>query len=158
MLALALTLVLAQPPLKVAVIDISDSDAIYEDVSRGLAEDVVKALRAAGFEAARVDESELPEGGCQVGPCLAGVARDQRAQVLVALDATELDKVKIGVGLTALLGSNGAPLAGGRYVVRADRKRAPRELPDFAARLLVEATKALRPATRAGGATADGGR
>lgn len=150
MSALALALLLAQaPPLKVAVIDISDSDAIYEDVSRALAEDVVKVLRAAGFEAVRVDESELPEAGCQVGPCLAKVARDQQAQVLVALDAKELDKVKLGVGLTALLGSNGTPLAGGRYVVRADKKRAPKELPEFAARLMAEVTKLYRPALRA---------
>jgi hypothetical protein len=144
---LVLAVVLAQPaPLRVTVIDISDSDAIYEDISRGLAEDVTRALAAAGFDATRIDESELPQFPCPPGPCLARVAKDTRAQMLVTLDARELDKVKVGVGLTALLGRDGTPLAGARYTLTQQQKKVPRELTAFAADLFARANKLLRPA------------
>jgi hypothetical protein len=155
---LVLAIVVAQQPgLRVTVIDISDSDAIYEDVSRGLAEEVVKALVAAGFDAHRVDESELPEGPCKVGPCLAKVARAEKAQVMVTLDAKELEKTKLGVGLTALLGRDGTPLAGARYILKVKQKKAPKELGAFATELLAKANQMLRPAPAADAGRADAG-
>lgn len=158
MVTLVLALLLAQAaPFRVTVIDVSESDAIYEDVSRALAEDVARALSAAGFEAARIDESELPEFPCPPGPCLARVARQQKAQVLVTLDAKELDKVKIGVGLTALLGRDGTPLAGARYTLQVNQKKVPKELTAFGAQLLAQLNKLVRPKGADAG-SADAGR
>jgi hypothetical protein len=145
LVTLALALVLAQAPVRVTVIDVSDSDAIYEDVSRGLAEDVAKALTAAGFDAHRVDESEMPDADCKVGPCLAKVVKSQNAQVLVTLDAKELDKKKIAIGLTGLLGSNGEPLTGARYTLKVGQKKTPKELTAFGVDLLARAAKKLKP-------------
>jgi hypothetical protein len=143
---LVLTLVCTQAPaLRVTVIDVSDADAIYEDVSRGLAEEVVKTLAAAGLDARRVDESELPEGGCKVGPCLGQVVKEQKAHVLVALDAKELDKKKIGIGLTALW-RDGSPLSGARYTLKVGQKKVPKELTAFATDVLARGTKKLPPA------------
>ncbi len=160
MLSLAVLLAQVPSPVRVTVIDVSEADAIYEDVSRGLAEDVTRALAAAGFEATRIDESELPEFPCPPGPCLAKVARQQKAHVLVTLDAKELDKVKIGVGLTALLGTNGMPLLGARYALKAGQKKAPKELTEFGPKLLAQVAKAYRPVAPkdAGTAAADAGR
>lgn len=163
MVTLVLAVLLAQAaPLRVTVIDVSESDAIYEDVSRGLAEDVARALTAAGFEATRIDESELPEFPCPPGPCLARVARQQKAHVLVTLDAKELDKARLGVGLTALLGSNGMPLAGARYTLAPNQKKVPKELTAFGAQLQAQLSKlAPTPAADAGGGrtgSADGGK
>jgi hypothetical protein len=114
---LLLALVLAVGP-RTAVLDASAPDAIYEDVSRALADDAVAALAAAGLSAHRVEEDELPEGGCRSGPCLERVAQAQRAEVLVVLDAREVGRGKaksVAVGVLALDGRTGRPLAGQRY-------------------------------------------
>ncbi len=162
MLALAAALVLAQSP-KAAVIDVSQPDAVYEDVSRALATQVSVALDGAGFEAVRVDENELPEEGCRAGPCLAKVAKDKKALVLVTLDATELDKKRTSVAVAALLGLNGMPLAGGRYVAVEGQKKLPKELVEFVKRVFEQAQKAQREieawkaAHPRDGGTGDGG-
>lgn len=155
MVTLALALVLAQvpSPVRVTVIDVSEQDAIYEDVSRALAEALAKFLGESGFEASRVDESEFPEFPCPPGPCLAKVARMQKAHVLVTLDAKEVDKTTTAVGLTALLGTNGMPLAGARYTLKAGQKKAPKELTAFPAKLLAQVAKAYRPVAPPDGGT-----
>ena len=114
MLGALLALALAADP-RVAVVDASAPDAVYEDVSRGLADEVVEALLKAGLMAHRVEEQELPEGGCRAGPCLEQVARAQKADVLVVLDAREKGRA-VAVGVLALDGRTGRPLAGQRYV------------------------------------------
>lgn len=114
MVAWALTLtVLAQQPAvtTVAVIDVSAPDAIYEDLSRRVAERVVVALESAGVRAVRVDENELPEEGCRIGPCLGVAARAKGAQVVVMVDAAEEGKKAISVRLAGLWSTNGAPVA-----------------------------------------------
>jgi hypothetical protein len=98
----------------VVVVDVSASDAIYEDVSRGLADALVDALNEAGFDASRIDENELPEDGCRAGPCLEQVARAHHAGAVVLLDAAEAGK-KTKVSLMGLGGRDGRPLAGTRY-------------------------------------------
>jgi hypothetical protein len=137
---LLLTLVLAQAPatLKVAVVDVSAPDAIYEDVSRKLALDVAEALTKAGTVAVRVDENELPPDGCRIGPCLGEVAKSQGAHVLVTVDCVEVDASSTRVAVTALWGTNGEPLAGGRYV--AGNKKAAKALARFAADVVKQAT------------------
>ncbi len=110
------TLVLAtltQLAARLSVVDVSAPDAIYEDVSRGLADFVAVQLEKKGFTAKRADEGELTVEGCRVGPCLAVIAKTQGADVLVLLDATEDDKGRITVALTALRGTDGLPLAVG---------------------------------------------
>lgn len=123
MLAALALVVLAQAP-RVAVVDVSAPDAVYEDVSRELAEEVVASLSKAGFDAIRVDETEIPGGKrCPIGPCLGQVAKMVGAHVVVALDAAEVKTVLRGgnattdvqVSLTALLGINGEPLCAKRY-------------------------------------------
>lgn len=132
-LLLAVTLSQLQAPaaLKVAVVDVSAPDAIYEDVSRQLAAQVAEVLTKAGLVAVRVDENELPPGGCRIGPCLGEVAKAQGAQVVVTVDAEEVDERTSRVAVTALWGTNGEPLAGGRYVARG-LKKAPKGLSRFA--------------------------
>ncbi|MEW6431592.1 MAG: hypothetical protein AB1730_08775 [Myxococcota bacterium] len=139
--ALLLAAVLSQAPatLKVAVVDVSAPDAIYEDVSRQLAAQVAEALTKAGVVAVRVDEDQLPPGGCRFGPCLGEVAKAQGADVVVTVDAEEVDEVTSRVAVTALWGTNGEPLAGGRYVARGLRK-APRALTKFAGDAVKQAT------------------
>lgn len=138
-----LALVLSQAPsVTVVVIDVSAPDAIYEDVSRGLAEQVVTALKAAGAKAERVDEGELPPGGCRIGPCLGEVARARGAQVVVALDAEEVEGAKSRVAVSALASVNGEPLAAGRYL---SGRGVPRALERFA-KQTVEAGLARLPA------------
>lgn len=131
MVALLLTLALAQAPatLKVAVVDVSAPDAIYEDVSRQLALEVAQALTKGGTVAVRVDENELPPEGCRVGPCLGEVAKAQGAHVVVTVDCVEVDASTTRVAVTALWGTNGEPLAGGRYV--AGQKKAAKALTQF---------------------------
>lgn len=132
MLSTLLLVALAQPP-RVAVIDVSAPDAIYEDVSRGLAEALVQALVDQGIEAVRVDERELPDEGCRVGPCLGVVAKSQKAHVIVILDATEKpkDKTTALVNVAAMAGRNGQPLAGGRYEVKDGQKKKPKGFTAF---------------------------
>jgi hypothetical protein len=133
MLPLLLALLAQAPaPLKAAVVDISASDAIYEDISRGLANDAASALTQAGFVAVRIDESELPPR-CRVGPCLGEMARAQGADVVVTLDAEETgpDNANAKVAIAALWGANGEALAGGRYTVVPGKKR-PKPLTTFA--------------------------
>ena len=135
-LAVLASLVTAQTAV---VLDVSAEDAVYEDESRALCVEAVEVLTAKGFTARRVDESELPPAGCRAGPCLEKVARG--SDVLVTLDAVELDKGKLGVAVTALAGRTGMPLAGGRYHVGTKSKRPPKELEKFAEKLL----DAVRP-------------
>ena len=120
--ALLAALVLAADP-RVAVVDASAPDAVYEDVSRGLADEVVEALLKAGLMAHRVEEQELPEGGCRAGPCLEQVARAQKADVLVVLDAREKGRA-VAVGVLALDGRTGRPLAGQRYLAGPQARKA----------------------------------
>jgi len=139
-LTLLLVLAVAPTPVRVAVVDVSAPDAVYEDVSRALADDVVRALNAAGAEALRVDEGELPEDGCRAGPCLAAAAKSHQADVLVALDAAE-DGKKTKVGVLALQGQSGLPLTAVRYVV-SEPGRVPKPLKVFAAAVLTAVEKA----------------
>lgn len=117
----------------VVVLDVSAEDAVYEDESRALAEEVVALFNTKGFTARRVDESELPRGGCRAGPCLEKVARG--SDVLVTIDVVELAKSRLGAAVTALAGRTGMPLAGGRYEVGAKTKRPPKELDAFAKKI-----------------------
>jgi hypothetical protein len=136
-----LALALAAAPV-VVVVDVSASDAIYEDVSRGLAEALVEALQRAGFEAHRVDENQLPPDGCRAGPCLEAVARAHRADAVVLLDAAE-DGPATRVSLMGLGGRDGRPLAGARYSLD---KKAKKKVLGFIAQL----HKALPPRPDAG--------
>ena len=117
----------------VVVLDVSAEDAVYEDESRALAEEVVEHFNAKGFTARRVDESELPRQGCRAGPCLEKVARG--SDVLVTIDVVELAKSRLGAAVTALAGRTGMPLAGGRYEVGPKTKRPPKELEAFARKI-----------------------
>ncbi len=138
MLSTLLLLALAQAP-RVAVVDVSLPDAIYEDESRALAEMVVAALGKAGFESIRVDETEIPGGKrCSIGPCLGEVARMVKANVVVALDAAEVNK-HTDLILTALLGINGEPLCAKRLTVGA--KDADKKLAAFTKDLVKAAAK-----------------
>ncbi len=127
--ALLLT-ALAQAPT-VAVIDISAEDAIYEDVSRKLAQSLTEALTKQGVTAVRIDESELPPEGCRLGPCLGVVARAKEAKAVVTLEAEELSPTKTKVVVTMMRSVNGEPLAGGRYELKAGAKKAPAGLTRF---------------------------
>jgi hypothetical protein len=149
LIALALAVDPSAPPVtgpRVVVVDVSAPDAVYEDVSRALAEDVVAALKTAGLEAVRIGENELPEQGCRIGPCLGQVAREQKARVVVILEATELDKTRTSVSLAAMAGHNGMPISAKRYVVKSGGKP-PKELKAFATDL---ATRVLPPPVDAG--------
>lgn len=136
------------PLIKVAVVDVSASDAIYEDVSRGLADQVVEALNGAGLVAVRVDEREVPRG-CRVGPCLEKIVRAQQAKVIVLVDATEVDSSKNGVGAAALWGADGRPLSAARYTVPIAGKGVPKKLTAFAADVAKRSFK-LTPVVDAG--------
>ena len=112
------------PPSRLVVVDVSTPDAVYEDVSRALAEQVVAELREAGLEAVRIDENELPKG-CRLGPCLGGVAKARQAKIVVIVDAVELDKKgKTQVSVAAMAGRDGMPISAKRYVTRAEGKPA----------------------------------
>ena len=130
---------------RVVVVDVSAPDAVYEDVSRALAEQVVAQLKTAGLDAVRIGENELPEQGCRIGPCLGQVAREQKAKVVVILDATELDKKRTRVSLAAMAGHNGMPISAKRYVAKGDK--VPTELQTFASEL---ARKVIPPVSDAG--------
>jgi hypothetical protein len=134
-----LALVASQVPLKVAVVDVSAPDAIYEDVSRALATQAAEQLTRAGVMAVRIDEDELPPGGCRIGPCLGEVAKAQGADVVVTLDAEEVDASTSRVAVAALWGASGEPLAGGRYVARGVAKP-PKALKRFAVDVVKQAT------------------
>jgi len=123
MLSVALTLVLAQGTVRVAVLDVSAPDAIYEDVSRALAQTVSDELLKKGFLSKRVDESEVPVDGCRIGPCLGVIAKSQAADVLVIVDAVEGTKGKIEVVLSAMRGRDGLPLAAGKWATTAEGKQ-----------------------------------
>jgi hypothetical protein len=122
----------------VVVLDVSAEDAVYEDESRALANEVVEVMNAKGMVARRVDESELPPQGCRAGPCLEKVAKG--SDVLVTLDVAEIGKGKLGVAVTALAGRTGMPLAGGRYHVGPKTKRPPKELEKFVQKVLEAVT------------------
>jgi len=143
-IAFVVAVALSQGP-RAAVIDVSAPDAIYEDVSRSYAADVVRALDKAGFDARRVDESELPEKGCRFGPCLADVAKANKADVVITLDAVEVDSKKNGVAVAAMWGRNGEPLTVKRYTVKSNGKP-PKELAAFATETLAALAKRLAPA------------
>lgn len=123
MLSVVLTLVLAQGTVRVAVLDVSAADAIYEDVSRALAEKVSDELLKKGFLSKRVDESEVPIDGCRIGPCLGVIAKSQSADVLVIVDAVEGAKGKVEVVLSAMRGRDGLPLAAGKWTTTAEGKQ-----------------------------------
>ncbi|MDP1830192.1 MAG: hypothetical protein Q8L48_43410 [Archangium sp.] len=132
-LALALATLLSQAPPLVAVIDISSEDAIYEDISRRYAQSLVEALTKEGVSAVRVDESDLPEEGCRLGPCLGVAAREKGALAVVTLDAEEVSKTKSKVVVTVMRATNGEPLAGGRYELTVGMKKIPKGLTTFLA-------------------------
>jgi hypothetical protein len=134
MVTLLLTFSLAQlSTVRVVVIDASAPDAIYEDVSRELAEQVVAELKKTGLTTHRIDENELPPGGCRFGPCLGRLAQEHQATVVVTLDAEEIDERRSRVGLAALWAHNGAPITASRYV--AHRSQPSRQLRAFSATL-----------------------
>ena len=126
------TLVLAQG-LHVSVLDVSKPDAIYEDVSRALAEEVVTELLGAGFLASRVDESQLSRP-CRIGPCLGEIAAQQHADVLVLLDAAEAQGGN-QVALAAMRERDGKPLATAKYST-AQAAKMKKKLKRFAADVL----------------------
>lgn len=142
LLTLALT-VMSQAPVQVAVIDISAEDAIYEDVSRRYTQSLVEALTNGGLTAVRIDEAELPPQGCRLGPCLGVAARAKGALTVVTLDAEELSETKSKVVVTMMRATNGEPLAGGRYELKAGAKKAPKGLTAF----LAQAKKAMKKVT-----------
>lgn len=148
MLSLVTALVLSQGMIRVSVLDVSAPDAIYEDVSRGLAERVSDELLKAGFLSRRADESELPGEGCRIGPCLAAIAQTQRADVLLLLDATEGAKGKVEVSLTAMRGRDGLPLAAGKWSTTAEGKLDKR-LTKFISALQKAVSKNVTPAEEA---------
>lgn len=145
MLALALATLLGQLPPQVAVIDISSEDAIYEDVSRRYAQSLVEALTKEGVTAVRVDESELPPEGCRLGPCLGVAARAKGALAVVTLDAEELSETKSKVVVTVMRATNGEPLAGGRYELKAGVKKIPKGLTAFLAAAKKAMAKVVPP-------------
>ncbi len=124
MLSLLAVVVFSQvAPSRVVVIDVSTPDAVYEDVSRAFAEQVVAELKAVGLESVRIDENELPEEGCRLGPCLGAVAKSRQARVVIILDAVEIDKKgKTQVSVAAMAGHNGMPISAKRYVAQAETK------------------------------------
>ena len=134
-LALTLFTLLSQTPPMLAVIDISSEDAIYEDVSRRYAQSLVEALTKEGLSAVRVDESELPPEGCRLGPCLGVAARGKGALAVVTLDAEELSQTRSKVVVTVMRATNGEPLAGGRYELKAGVKKIPGGLTAFLAQV-----------------------
>ena len=152
MLLPLLALLVAADP-KVIVVDVSAPDAVYEDISRALADAVVAELREAGMDAVRIGENELPEGGCRIGPCLGEVSFAYKAKVVVIVDATEVDKKTTSVSLAAMAGHNGMPIGARRYLVKADLK-APKELKTFIADL---AKKVVPPPKPDAGAAGDAG-
>lgn len=145
MLVLVASLFLAQaePQAQVAIIDISADDAIYEDVSRRYAQSLAEALTKEGLSAVRVDESELPPEGCKLGPCLGVAARAKGALTIITLDAEELSETKSKVVVTMMRATNGEPLAGGRYELKAGSKKVPKGLTQF----LSAAKKAMAKVT-----------
>jgi hypothetical protein len=145
MLALALATLLSQTPPQVAVIDISSEDAIYEDISRRYTESLVEALGKEGVNAVRIDESELPPEGCRLGPCLGVAARSKGAFAIITLDAEELSPKKTKVVMTLMRATNGEPLAGGRYELKAGVKKAPKGLIAFLAQVKKAMAKAFPP-------------
>lgn len=142
MLSLVTALVLSQS-VQVAIIDISADDAIYEDVSRRFAQSLAEALTKEGVTAVRVDESELPPEGCKLGPCLGVAARAKGALTVVTLDAEEVSESKSKVVVTMMRATNGEPLAGGRYELKAGAKKPPKGLTAF----LAAAKKAMAKVT-----------
>ncbi len=155
MLAAVAALVLASGP-RIIVLDVSVPDAIYEDVSRGIADSLVSELKQRGLDAVRVDEREMSVENCRGGPCLGVVAKEQKAHVVITLDATELEtsKASYGVSVTAMAGRNGMPLAGGRYELKDGRRKKPKGLDEFVQKIVDVAAKF--PPPRDGG-VADAG-
>jgi hypothetical protein len=151
--SLLVSIVLTQAalsPTAVVVVDVSAPDAVYEDVSRALAEEVVTALGDAGLAAVRIDENELPEKGCRIGPCLGQVAKARHARAVVIVDATELDKKRTAVSVAAMAARDGMPIGAKRYAVKEGAK-APKDLKAFAteiARKLLPAPDAGAPASK----------
>lgn len=136
MLSFVVASLLAQSaPPQVAVIDISPEDAIYEDVSRRYAQSLVEALGKEGVTAVRIDESELPPEGCRLGPCLGVAAREKGALAVVTLDAEALSETRSRVVVTVMRATNGEPLAGGRYELKAGAKKPPQGLVTFLAQV-----------------------
>jgi len=144
MFSVLLLLSLAQAPT-VAVIDISAEDAIYEDVSRKIAQSLTEALSKQGVTAVRIEESELPPEGCRLGPCLGVVARAKEAKAVVTLEAEEVSSTKTKVVVTMMRATNGEPLAGGRYELKAGEKKAPAGLIKFLEAAKKAATTKLTP-------------
>jgi hypothetical protein len=128
----------AEAPPSVIVVDISNADAIYEDVSRSYAEVLVAQLRQEKFDAKRIDQDEMD--GCHLGPCLGKVAYKFLADVVVTLDAEEIDTKKGKVVLSALDGKTGMPLALARGVFTLG-KPVPKSVKSFGSKL----RKALAP-------------
>lgn len=123
MLTVLVMSLLSQPSLKLAVLDVSAPDAIYQDVSTGLADRLSEAFLKRGFLACRIDETQVPPKaeGCRLGPCLGIIAAAHQVDVLVILDATETDK-GIDVTLSAMRGRDGLPLAAGKWATTAAGK------------------------------------
>lgn len=144
MLLPLLLVTLGQSP-QVAIIDISAEDAIYEDVSRRFAQSLSEALTQAGVPTVRVDESELPPEGCRLGPCLGVAARSKGALALVTVDAEEVTEARNKVVVTMMRATNGEPLAGGRYELRAGAKKPPKGLLQFIERVKKAMLKVAPP-------------
>ncbi len=153
MLSLLLTACLAQAAPRVAVVDVSAPDAIYGDVSRALADALVAQLEKAGVEALRIEDEELPEGGCRLGPCLGVLARAHQAQVVVMLDATEVDAQRSAVAVAAMASRNGQPVAVKKYQAVNGRSKPAPALVAFAEDVAAR-TRKLVPVARDGGVSA----
>jgi hypothetical protein len=137
-------LLLCQAPVAI-VFDVSAPDAVYEDVSRGVADSVVSALGKAGFEAVRVDENELPRDGCRAGPCLGKVSKAHGAALVVTVDVEEDGKTKLKVGLAAMRGTDGMPLGAQRFGQPVEPKKPPKPLTKFCTGLPRALEKANEP-------------
>ena len=146
-LSLVAVMLVQQVAPQVAIIDISADDAIYEDVSRRYAESLADALSKDGITAVRIDESELPPEGCKLGPCLGVAARAKGALTVVTLDAEELSETKSKVVVTLMRATNGEPLAGGRYELKAGSKKAPKGLTQFLSAVKKAMSKVNGPST-----------
>jgi len=121
-LAVLLRVLVSQTEPRIIVIDVSAPDAIYEDVSRALADDVVNGFSKAKVWTLRVDENEMPKG-CRAGPCLGKVAQERRADIVVTLDAEQEGEGVPKISISAMRGTNGELLAALRY--RAQPKGKP---------------------------------
>ena len=114
---LALSFTLAAAP-RAALVDVSAPDAVYEDESRAIANQMVAQLAKVGVDAVRVEEAELPEGGCRYGPCLGELGKLKQANLVISMDVVQLKGGHWGIAIATLAARNGQPLASGKFELK----------------------------------------